>query len=956
MNMKIFISFVFMAVFLFSSIPAMSQQNQPILINDKKEETPAEFVERNLAQTRKRLANAKDRYQKCCGSVDLYLQSLDPETIRNVLPKPHRLRFTIRAPEKKIIEVKSAERDWPMSLQFYPGWLTLYLEDVGMDFQGNYMATMAADDLTSAILKLRRTVPISVLSGVTILSSTSEVKECCLEFNIRKNSDGSYAGASCSRTAKEKVFSFHEIDPRTLQERLGFSLDVSEGGNILGKGSAIQFNSPGWASITSFFRSNYKPNDFKPLDEQICQTIDYTTEQLPGDGPPRYRLNVKYIPADERWGSLYRGKVIGDWVIPSNLGKLEKKVKVDVIGFSGVRINGLDYRESGKEGDSYDLFARDKAEFKNFAFIEKEPYLILRRGDGESIEPASKWMVNVSYHVIDGGPFAISQQGEVRHLGGVGEARIRMDLGRHWSLIRKLTANRWTVDMDRSLADGNIAPGVKYRLAIIIQGPADMTKYRLKWSGGNWQSSQTGFVRQGQGWVAENFVTIPFNIKLDGSVELAVTAYTDEQGETSNPISWKRFFRIVPAIASIDLRLAAKGQEPTKDTIDLFFPNYLPDGNRFMVVPIYKSTAGDLLEPDAVRRFLTFANLRLNSDSSAVAQVDSGGGQVGHAVGEAWITAELGGVELDDRGQLETLENKMVVSNPVKVSANQLILSRSEPQGGFTSYTLRVIGPASMEKYQALFHFVNGSTGTSFVRSDDGGQLAGFSADTPVQRVEILKAGKVVAMLPVNDTVVLPQAGIRLLPIKLPGTIVDRIDPVNMGDLTTTADCRKKLRAQYPYYYGTTSDDVLNDVCSGLRKEEKKDVKEQRITQKAQKEILRDLKKQGRQLMVFSDSTQLGAVVSGNFEPQRMHCRWKIEMGGSLRFEQAQTQIVRVGSDGACFNNLTGFQGNFDTNATATVELVYAYPAAAPGQFLEGGREISRADVNYKSIEEWVNR
>jgi hypothetical protein len=80
-----------------------------------------------------------------------------------------------------------------------------------------------------------------------------------------------------------------------------------------------------------------------------------------------------------------------------------------------------------------------------------------------------------------------------------------------------------------------------------------------------------------------------------------------------------------------------------------------------------------------------------------------------------------------------------------------------------------------------------------------------------------------------------------------------------------------------------------------------------------------------------------------------------VDQGGSIKFEQAQSPITRVGVDGACFNDLKGFQGDFNTEATAVVELIYAHPAAAAGQFIPGGTQTMRADVDGRQVEAWVN-
>jgi len=117
----------------------------PLSAQDK-EITPAEFVEYNLAKTRERLAKLKENYKKQYGSADLNIQTIDPAMITEALPKPHQLKFIIRAPEKKITEIASEEKNWPSSLKLYPVSLGVNLDS----------SQAAADDLTSAMLRLPR--------------------------------------------------------------------------------------------------------------------------------------------------------------------------------------------------------------------------------------------------------------------------------------------------------------------------------------------------------------------------------------------------------------------------------------------------------------------------------------------------------------------------------------------------------------------------------------------------------------------------------------------------------------------------------------------------------------------------------------------------------------------------------------------------------------------------------
>ena len=943
---------------------SFAQQNHPPA--QIKEETPQEFVDRNLAAARKRLAAARNRYQQNHGLADLALDPIDPSTILQSLPKPRKLKFSFRQQEN-ISEIKPAPAV-PGSWTYYPGYLSF--SDAGS--QSGFSATAATDEITSALLRLPRNLPLAVTASIIGVNSQSyPVEKCCLEYKILKNNDGSFAGSECVRTAQEKHTSVQQnIDPRAWSDRIGFRLSTGEG-KILGNGAAVRFDQPGPATVTATLTGQYKADEFTPQNKQYCQVFDYTTERIDNSNPARYRLNVQNFNVADRWHTPGDKTVInGDWKIPQNKGEQKQKIDVEVIAVKGLHLDGKDYTKPRSEADGYDLFARENEDFKAVRLEGKSaPSLILQRAapleaakiDGsragaiEVREPVSKWKTALNYSLEGSGPFVVSQQGDVRPLGSIGEARLNIQLGQHWSLSRKLTANRWQAVLDSALADGAVSPGGSYQVALQVQGPADMTKYKVAWKGGKWQNPQAKFEKMGNAWQSQNVVTVPEGTRMGSAINLEVQASVGAKGAEDVRLSWSRQLNVVPSVTSVELTLAAKGRSASRDGIDLFFPNYLPDGNRFAALPIYRDGKGNELTPETIKRFLAGASLRLKSDTPAVAMADGNGGQVGRAAGEAWISAELGGIDLDPRGQFETAKGAMLASNQVKVTANQLLLSRGKATGGFTPYALRVIGPAAMDQYQALFHFEGGSTGTPFVQGEDGGYLAGVSTVAAVKKVEIIKGGKTVAMLPLSDNVVVPQAGIRLMPVTIPGRVIDTITLVDAGSLTSQTDCRKQLRTQYPGQYGNLSDAALDEVCDTIRDAEKKEIKEQRATQKDQKKILKSLKKEGRQLMVFGDSTQLGAAVTGHFDPDRMHCRWRLDQGGALKFDQAQSPITKVGGDGACFNDLKGFQGNFDTEATATVELIYAHPAVGQGQFIPGGAQIMRANVDAKQVEEWVN-
>ena len=945
---------------------AQANPAQPVQV---REETPGEFVERNLASARKKLAAARLRYQQCCGLADLALDPIDPASILSSLPKPHQLKFIIRSPEKKIEDIKPVEQT-PGKWTYYPGNLSFGNAQVFYDQRLAFHATVAADELSSSILRLPQNLFLGISGQVIGVNSESyPVKSCCLKYHIKTDDSGRYTGAECIQTAQEKYMAtYDQADLRAWTSQTGFSL-TSEGGEILGKGAAVRFKNPGYASVTASLPRRYDSKKFSPLKEQICQGLDYEHQTI-SQNPARYKVIEKYYNMKDRWGAAYKTEVTGDWEIPPAQGEQKQTMNVDVVAFRGVRLDGVNYSDSGKEAAGFDLFARGHEDFKPVKFAgKKAPELLLQRAapleaaklDGsrpdfvETLEDLSRWPTSLNYYVEGGGPFQVSQQGDVQPMGGIGEARLRLELGQHWSLKRKITANRWQAVPDAALADGAVSPGGSYRVAIQVQGPADMSKYKMNWKGGTWKNPAAVFIKQGEAWQAENLVTIPANTKTGNVLELSVEAVVGDKGREDVRLGWSQKVKVVPRVESLELTLAAKGRSAGKHGLDLFFPNYLPDGNRFAVLPIYRDSSGNPMTQEDIKRFLPLANLRLLSDTPLVAMVGGNGGQVGRMAGEAWITAELGGIDLDPRGQFETAKHETLVSNPVKVTANQLLFSRGKPSGGFTPYALRVIGPADMNQYQALFHFEGGSTGTPFIHGADGSYLAGLSVAAPVKKVEILKEGKIVASMPVRDDVLLPQAGIRLMPVTVPDRVIDRIALTDMGSLTSTTECRKQLRTQYPGYYGHVSDNELDDVCDDIREAEKKEIKEQRAIQKDQQKIVKLLKKEGRQMIVFEDSAQLGAVVTGNFDTNRMYCRWRVDRGGSLKFENLQTPITKVGADGSCFNNLKGFQGNFDTEATATVELIYAHPAAAQGQFIPGGTEITRADVDAKQVEEWIN-
>ncbi|MCX8110340.1 MAG: hypothetical protein N3D15_03705 [Syntrophorhabdaceae bacterium] len=888
------------------------------LIAQGKEMTPEEFVAYNLKKTRERLEELKKKHGR---EVKEFVAG--SKALISVLPKPHTLQFIYETTKPKI---KKDEIKFPSDTQFFPS--SISIESINA-------YTLAADDFTSYVLRIPKKAYLSITQRG--LFSNKQKSNCCTNYRFI-NKQGDFV---CENYASTSFLSAYNIDPRGVIEN--FNLWTSGGGTIGGK-EYVNFNKPGRGIVKAILPAHYSDakEEIIPITETPCMRVVRSDLPKPGTKDVHFwteKDNETKITV--RW----QGK---------NRGNFETQVDFDVLSFEGIKVDGNEFRDAGKETDGVDIFVQGSNVFPSVELGSSyEPVLIIRRAAKSqqgrlsdavitSFEPASKWLLSVTYNISNEGPFVVTQRGVITPLS-TGETRLMMNVGKVFYLYRKITANRWSYEMDTAPMEGRASPNILYRIMLNVQGPADMKSYNVKWEGNGlkWQTPNQSFVRKGDRWVSENYFSVADDVKKGDKTEIKI--YVDNVKKGTRAFELIKRFEIYPNIFSIALELAAKGQPPTSQGIDLFYPNFIPDGNTFRAYLKYMDKDGKEININEIKNLLTKSNLTLLSETPAVAQVFSGGGQVGTAIGDSMISCQL---DLGDR---------KLISKWVKVTANKIMLTKGESQG-WATYIIRVIGPADMSKYQAVFYHNKGTQRAIFVRANDGSQSAGISTVEKIEKVEILKDGKAVAMMPVADHVVLPEPGIKLLPIKLPGKVIDTITPVDMGSLTSTADCRNMLRKQFPEYYGSAPDDVLNPICQGMREKEKEEIKEQRATDKAQLEILKALKKEGRRLMVFSDSTEIAAVVSGNFDPQRTYCRWRIDKGGSLKVERPQTDIVRIGIDGACYNKITGFQGDFDTNALASVELVYAYPPMQAGKFITGTEAPMGAFIERKAIEEWVNR
>lgn len=887
-------------------------------------EDPNQFVSRHLDAFDRQLQDLKRQYEKCCGSLLLGVSVNDIGQVAKNLPAPATLRYfvTLRVPERKPIEqVRAAPGDEYLlsSASFWtdqPRWSPFALRRL----PGDERLMVAADPLTAAVLRLPQEIELQLAGDIVSTTLPPAGQDfsrllgtvCCVEAS----------GSACTRYAVLPWISGGYFS-QLLQHMnvLDMKITASPGVEGIAGWQVARFTSPGLKRIVAESPRKYDYRESYTV-YQSC------VPQLSG-GESRVRMG--YRPAGTLTASLTL-----------------LAVSVKKFGFPG-----LDLDASSGPAPSLDYFVRPGAEPDIPYGTRITPMVLLDLGDAGGLRafPATEELgLTMALTTVNPGPITLHPSGTFRYDSGIGVTRFRASLGRELSVEHGLSVNAVEWDLDPKLRDSQVSAGNSYRIALRVKGGADMSRYQVTWAGGDvkWAATATGFRRSGDIWESE----AQFSYRTEGPIELGETGQfkitADITRTTDSAVVFrdeKTLYRGYPVIDGLAI-WATRGQEaPWKvaEPVDLFVVG--GEASSLRLLP-YATLVNGQVHPLSL--VAPHARFEATSSNPAVARlvVSSLPEPPGLALdsigppGVVKVGFRTGG-ELAQALEF-TKDREEVAATPVTVNVDRAILTVVEEQRGRKTYKLSVTGPTNMAAYRA--EWVGAGT-TEFTREGEDRYAARFSTAARLEKVRIRKGAEVAAELDARADAAL-TARVQLLPIELPMTTVKRTTPADMGSLETLTECKRRITFSMQAF-GFDPGKTVQEYCREDRATQKQEIAAQRAEQKKLNQLLRDLERQGQELVVFGDTAKVGAAVRLTAAvklPGPVFCRWSLLNGAALRVEHSVTPVEWISaSDGACLNRILGLQGGFDPEAELQVDLTVIFPR---GEVKVGGDRLTNyADV-----------
>ena len=909
--------------------------------------SPRDFIEKNLNIFKERLRLLKEGYEKQYGSFFAATSPTDIEAIAKELPRPTTIRLAIQYPrimpeeEKKIVPEKGEYfvGDMYKSISADP----LFNLTSGHFFQRDEMNNpVSADPITTQLLGLPQKMNLSVNGGIRWVSSerlgTAGVygETCCTavgkqQYCIKASSSPPYKCIQtgtydyCSQHAQLPAFGFAWGDPRYYVSQLNLRVEKGPGINIDAKLREVTFTSPGKKDITIVSSKKYSPEEEYRVYRSCVPQFSST-----------------YVPGNNKAIIGYRSA--GN----TSVGFYFTAVAFRKFGFPGFEIDST----HGKMSD-LDHFYDQKTVSYPYSYWgnsagELSPLVLLDYGNagGEKAISASYIGAPVTWSTVSPGPFTIND-GVVSYKGGIGATKFRVTLGGYESVERSVTANVIEVVLDAAMSRGEVSPGKIHKVLVRVKGPADLSLYQVKWtgSGGSWAQPMTPFRKSGEEWHAEGAFSVPFegpfdSAKLKKPVIIAADVIRTTDSKEVYSYENSGLATSYPAMDKLELFAGIDKNEPERVTepIDLF---------------VSSETSGVLLSPRVILRdgksYATNeinpgANIEVNSSNPSAVYIRSEQAQLrsgkvlpifnlmaypGERPGTSKVTARLGGHDIDALEQAQfTGDQRELKSDPLEFTVNNVFLIAESNQNGRTTYKLMVMGPADMAKYRA--HWSGEAIRTTSFNKDAGGFVSTLETTLRMIKVEIKKAGYVAARLNVKTTA--RNVNIKLLPSKPPVTVVKQVAVSDMGSLETISECKKSVSFQMEYM-GFNPGMAPEEYCRAERQKDKQDILSQREDQKAFNKMVRDLKKQGQELVIMSDTMRIGAAIKGDFAGlgDTPFCYWTVQNAGALALENRITPVEILSSnEGGCFNIVKGLKDGFNPEATVKVDLIMLSKPEAP--------------------------
>ena len=899
---------ILLAFLVFTALawPATARSEEKKNTAEQVIEAPRDFVEKNLTAYRKLLDILKNNHKEQFGSY-MAAAATDPEAIIRELPKGKQLRLSIQYPDEAA--VKKEKISFPeggsfLTANFRPAASVSSFYNLtagygsGLTAPGTEML-VAADPVTAQSLGLPYQVRTSLRGDIIWTGKKPSVSDssCCL----------SAAGRSCVKWADlAKTTHYSSSDLALYSDHLNLKAEVSPGVKMEKSMETATFSSPGLKKI------------------RFTSARKYLNEEP-------YRIYQKCIPALSGSDKALSGYKAA--------GEEAAELKFTAVALKGFGFAGYDMGESYGEPPQLDFFYKD-ADTKNFSSSSSDallsPLVLLDYGDagGLKAHAANEIKAPVTLVITSQGPFFIDQN-RGTYSGGTGETRFHMTLGGNKSVEHRLTANRIDIVLDEAMSKNDVVPGRKHKVRVQIKGPADMKRYEVRWSrsGGAWQKETTDFSQSGQGWQAEGEFLTPFagvETQQKGQpVKIALQIVNKIGGKALYAYENNRLATTDAAISGLELfaglnkRAAQKIEEPidlilgSNDPMVLLSPQVvLPDGNTY---PLHQKAPSRLVKIESSNPEIASLRSEQYGPDSLMKQIIVA--RPTGRLGTTQIIARMGGSDYDAKGAAYLGGNQEELkSNTVKVSVNQAVLIADKEAGGRTVYRLIINGPADMSKYQALWRGEAGKN-TRFVLSDNG-YTSTLETTLKMEQVSVIRKNTVVASFNIKSSA--RNFNIKLLPVTPPVTVLQKVALSDAGSLESITDCKKKITPMVDLF-GFNPGMPVEDYCRSQRDQEKQKIKDERKDQKTFNEMIRNLDRQGQELVVVADSVKIGAAVKGDLAALETapFCSWRLEQAGGVTLAEAVTPVETISvGEGGCFNNLVGLKNGFNPDMTLRVELI----------------------------------
>jgi hypothetical protein len=926
------------------------QDQGPVIVS------PHDFVEKNLNAFKDRLRALKDLYENQYGSIFAATSPIDVEVIAKELPKPVTLRLAVQYPQAKKEEEKKVtiERGDYFIDNIYggPDIDPLFSLTGGFfSMRDGDRSLVSADITTTQLLGIPQKIKfylngsIHWVSSERLSTSGGYGETCCAavgkqQYCAKTSSSYPYNCVQtatydyCSQYAQLPYFGFIWEDPRYYASQLNLKVDKGSGMNIDEKLKTVTFTSPGRKDISFVSSRKYSADEQHMIYRSCVPQFSYsyygsyyyssTTQGLT-------KAVVGYRPA---------GNESADFHFTAAAFKK--------FGFPGFEIDA----SFGKMPD-LDYFYDPKTATDRYSYWGSSaggltPLVLLDYGDAGGQKAVKPYDIKapVTWSTISPGPFSINE-GSISYKGGIGTTKFLVTLGGYESVEHSITANLIDVVLDAAMKRGDVSPGKTHKVLVRVKGPADLTRYQVKWTGegGSWDQSITPFKKTGEEWHAEG----AFSTRFDGLFDPAnlkkpvkITADVIRIADNNKIFSYenKMLATTYPAIDKLEMHAAVSMGDPKKVTepIDLFISTESPklllsprailkDGKAYAINEINPRANIEVTSSNPGALYISSEKVRLLSGKEL-----SGNNIMaypGERLGTSMVIGRLGGSDIDAAEYAQfTGDQKELKSDPIEINVNNVFLIAESDSGGRTTYKLMVMGPTNMSKYQA--RWTGEATRTTPFTSDAGGFVSTLETTLRMDKVEIQKAGSVVAQLSVKTAV--RHMNIKLLPSKPPVTTVKQVAVSDLGSLETITECKKSVSFQMEYL-GFNPGMAPEEYCRADRQKNKQDILSQREDQKTFNQMVSDLNKQGQDLVVMSDTMRVGAAIKGDLAGMgdTPFCYWSLQSGGALTLQSAITSVETISpNEGACFNIVTGLKSGFNPDTIIKVDLIMLSKPAVP--------------------------